>query len=150
MKISNAKADGVRRGFRRKEKSCGAIIVSDTGRILIIHQQKGQWGFPKGHVESGETEEMTALREIKEEVGLDVELDTDFREVNTYSPCPGVIKDVVYFLGRPLSTKVTLQKEEVIGYEWVTIEGARNALTFRNDRLLIDKMEEYLKAKDAG
>jgi len=150
MNIKKPKADSARHGFRRREKSCGAIIVSDTGRILLIHQQKGHWSFPKGHVESGETEEMTALREVKEEVGLDVELDTGFRMVVTFSPCPGVIKDVVYFLGRPLTTEIKLQKEEVIGYEWVTAEGARNALTFRNDRMLIDKMEEYLKANSAG
>ena len=129
------------------EKSCGAIIFNGAGRILLIHQQKGHWGFPKGHMEKGETEEMTALREIKEEVGLDVEIDTGFREVTRYSPYPGVVKDVVYFAARVkggISPRVRLQPEEVIGYEWVTPQGARNALTFKGDRELFDKALEYM------
>lgn len=130
---------------QKYEKSCGAVIFNGAGRILLIHQQKGHWGFPKGHVEKGETEEMTALREIKEEVGLDVRIDTGFREVTTYSPYPGVIKDVVYFIAH-LAGKdnIKLQREEVIGYEWATPQGARNALTFRGDRELIEKALAYI------
>ena len=44
--------------------------------------------FPKGHVEKKETEEETALREIKEETGLKVALDTAFRKMVTYLPSP--------------------------------------------------------------
>ena len=55
------------------EKSCGAVIF-DGDKVLVIQQVKGHWGFPKGHVENGETEIETALREIKEETNLDVEI----------------------------------------------------------------------------
>lgn len=130
---------------QKYEKSCGAVIFNGAGRILLIHQQKGHWGFPKGHVENGETEEMTALREIKEEVGLDVDIDTGFREVTRYSPYPGVIKDVVYFVARVSgSDRIKLQPEEVIAYEWATAQGARNALTFRGDRELVEKAIAYI------
>ncbi|MCR5264114.1 MAG: NUDIX domain-containing protein [Clostridiales bacterium] len=132
----------------RHEKSCGAVIFSRSGRILLIHQQKGHWGFPKGHTESGETEEMTALREIKEEVGLDVRIDNGFREVTRYSPCPGVMKDVVYFVAHvddAVPPRVVLQPEEVVGYEWATPQGARNALTFKGDRDLLEKALGYVK-----
>ena len=132
----------------KHEKSCGALIFNGAGRILLIHQQKGHWGFPKGHTESVETEEMTARREIKEEVGLDVEIDTGFREVTRYSPCPGVMKDVVYFVAHVKggeTPKVKIQPEEVVGYEWATPQGARNALTFRGDRELVEKALEYLR-----
>ena len=56
------------------EKSCGAIIF-DKDKILVIQQKEGHWGFPKGHVEEGETEVETAIREIKEETNLDVNED---------------------------------------------------------------------------
>ena len=72
------------------EKSCGAIVYrkyhGNTEILLIKHINSGHWSFPKGHVEEGETEEETAKREIMEETGIDVNLDTTFREIVTYSP----------------------------------------------------------------
>ena len=50
------------------EKSCGAIIFND-GKVLVVKQTSGFYGFPKGHVEIGETEKETAIRETKEETG---------------------------------------------------------------------------------
>ena len=88
----------------KKEKSCGAVVYrqGETGvEVLIIkHKNGGHWAFPKGHVEKKETEPETALREIKEETGLKVELDTGFREMVTYSPKPNVMKDVIYFAAK--------------------------------------------------
>ena len=57
------------------EKSCGAIVYTNINgkRLYLVEQMlDGHWGVPKGHVEENEKEEETALREIKEEVGLDV------------------------------------------------------------------------------
>ena len=58
----------------------------NTEILLIKHIKSGYWSFPKGHVENGETEEETAKREIKEETGIDVYIDSGFRETVTYSP----------------------------------------------------------------
>ena len=55
-----------------EEKACGCII-SQNNKILLIRQMSGMWGFPKGHVEEGETEEQTAKREVKEETGLSID-----------------------------------------------------------------------------
>ena len=72
------------------EKSCGAIVYrkyhGNTEILLIKHINSGHWSFPKGHVEGNETEEETAKREIMEETGIDVNLDTTFREIVSYSP----------------------------------------------------------------
>ena len=59
----------------KKEKSCGCIIIKDKKVLLVYEKNRNFWGFPKGHMEDGETEIETALREVKEEVGLDVEID---------------------------------------------------------------------------
>ena len=59
----------------RKEKSCGALVVrrgKNETEILLIKHNGGHWAFPKGHVEAGESEEQTALREVQEETGLTV------------------------------------------------------------------------------
>ena len=134
------------------------LIQSQNLPLALIDTNKGQLeglpanpriirdrNFRKLKKSIEDNPEMTALREIKEEVGLDVRIDTGFREVTTYSPYPGVIKDVVYFIAH-LAGKdnIKLQREEVIGYEWATPQGARNALTFRGDRELIEKALAYI------
>ena len=85
------------------EKSCGAVVVRRRqGKVytLMIRQNQGHWCFPKGHVESGETEEQTALREIWEETGLHPVILPGFRDGETYEvrKKPGTMKDVVYFI----------------------------------------------------
>ena len=69
----------------------------------------GHWGVPKGHIDENENEKETALREIKEEVGLDVVIDCGFRTIDTYSSADGIIKDVVYFVAYSKSTDTIMQ-----------------------------------------
>ncbi len=100
----------------KKEKSCGAVVIKeeqDGLKFLIIKQHDEYWHFPKGHVEKGETEEQTAIREIKEETNIDVEIDTNFRKVITYSPKEGVIKDVVFFIGKAISYDLIIDPSEL-------------------------------------
>lgn len=66
-------------------------------------------------MEEGETEEETARREIKEETGLDVLLDTGFRETVTYSPKRNTKKTVVYFVAIPTSHELVPPKGRDIG-----------------------------------
>ena len=99
------------------EKSCGAIVYrkyhGNTEILLIKHINSGHWSFPKGHVEGDETEEETAKREIMEETGIDVNLDTTFREIVSYSPRKDTQKIVVYFIGKAKNTDYTPQEEEI-------------------------------------
>ena len=86
------------------EKSCGAVVftlINNEIKYLLIRNLAGIYGFPKGHVEQGETEEQTALREVFEEVGLTVKLVSGFRSEDEH-PIPekeNTIKQIVYFLG---------------------------------------------------
>lgn len=99
------------------EKSCGAIVYrkfhGNTEILLIKHVNSGHWSFPKGHVEGNETELETARREIKEETGLEVILDSSFRETVSYSPKKDTQKVVVYFLAKARSFDFTPQIEEI-------------------------------------
>ena len=78
----------------KHEKSCGGLIYreheGETHILLLKHRCGGHWSFPKGHMEAGETEMETALREIREETGLRVFLREGFREAVEYSPKPNV------------------------------------------------------------
>lgn len=65
------------------EKSCGCIIIGDE-KVLLVKQTKGHWGFLKGHVEADETEVETAIREVKEETNVDVEVEGNKRYTMRY------------------------------------------------------------------
>ena len=131
------------------EKSCGALVYrrfhGNTELLLIKHANGGHWSFPKGHVEEGETEIETARREIKEETGVDVIIDTTFREVVTYSPKKDTQKDVIYFIARATTFDYTPQEEEVSQVKWVEINRAQSFLTYDNDKQLVNKAKAVIK-----
>ena len=100
----------------RYEKSCGAVVFTRTERgieFVIVQSLEGYYGFPKGHCEAGETEEETALREIREETGLNVCLIPGVRYVDVYPipQKPGVLKQVVYFLAAYGEQNLQYQQE---------------------------------------
>ena len=131
------------------EKSCGSVlyrIQAEELRVLIIRQKRnGNWSFPKGHVEANETEYQTAIREVFEEVGIKIKIIEGFREVISYNPKPSIKKDVVYFVANPSSQHVRMQKEEVSDYSWLRPAQALKALTFDNDREVLNKALAFLK-----
>lgn len=122
--------------FEKREKSCGIMVFKDDN-VLLVHHNKGHWGFPKGHVEKDETEFETALREVKEETNIDAKILGDFRHVVTYSPKPNTIKDVVFFIGEALSFDLKPQIEEASEVKYVSINEALN--------LINDDVKDMLK-----
>ena len=131
------------------EKSCGALVFrrfhGNTELLLIKHANGGHWSFPKGHVESGETDVETALREIKEETGIDVIIDPSFREVISYSPKKDTQKDVIYFIARAQNYDYTPQEEEIAQIKWVEINRAHTILTYDNDKQLVNKAKQVIR-----
>ena len=121
----------------RQEKSCGCIIIDD-GKVLIEaqkHKDEVFWNFPKGHQELGETDTETALRETKEEVGLDVEIiDTNPIIMKYIINNNTTEKIVLLFLAKPLSRELKLQEEEVADAKWVDFDEVNDILTFERSR----------------
>jgi 8-oxo-dGTP pyrophosphatase MutT (NUDIX family) len=105
----------------------------------------GHYSFPKGHVESGESEEQTAHREIKEETDLDVSLDTAFRQSVVYSPYVGCEKEVVYFVACAKSRETVCQQTEIRRALWLSYDDAIERVTFDNDKRILNEANEYLK-----
>lgn len=103
------------------EKSCGVIpwrLREGQREYLLLLQKNGSWSFPKGHMEAGETEEDTALRELFEESGLHAELDHSSLAVMEYDLSPRIRKQVVLFLGRA-EGQLLLQESEIAGAKWL-------------------------------
>ena len=111
------------------EKSCGAIIFND-GKVLVVKQTSGFYGFPKGHVEIGETEKETAIRETKEETGLDIKIISDKRYTQSYIVKENVHKDVVFFIAKLENNNEKIQVEEIEEILWIDINEVENILTY--------------------
>lgn len=133
------------------EKSCGAIVYrkfhGNTEILLIKHVNSGHWSFPKGHVEAGETEAQTAQREVKEETGIDIIVDTSFRETVQYYPRKDTQKVVVYFLGKAKNHDFVAQEEEIAAIRWIEIGQASSLLTYENDKTIVAKAKTDIKNK---
>lgn len=112
-------------------KSCGAIVYrrSTEGlEFLVLNEQHSdKWGFPKGHMERGESEHDTAKREILEEAGFSPEFLPDFREEIHYRISATGEKSVVYFLSE-YDGPVTVRPNEIAAYAWIKPELAREYL----------------------
>ena len=103
-------------------KSCGVIPFRFRGNekeYLILLQRNNCWSFPKGHMEPGETEEQTALRELREEAGLCARLFPDRKTVLEYDISCGMKKQVVLFMGE-VEGCVILQQTEIVRHAWVS------------------------------
>ena len=122
------------------EKSCGALVFRQdpkTGRVYILmirHKHGGHRSFPKGHVEAGETEHQTAIREVEEETAVRIRITSSFCEKVHYSPMPGVRKEVVYFLAFTDQKSVRPRDGEIADVDWVPVENAERSLTHENDK----------------
>ena len=127
-------------------RSCGVIPCRETPegiRILLILQTNNFWSLPKGHMEPFETEEETALRELKEETGLSAVLCPGFREMVSYPMSGGRSKQVVVFLGLA-SGEVSLQASEAVDFRWVTLAEAKTLLHPDFSHTL-DRVRQYLE-----
>ena len=132
------------------EKSCGGVVFCRQGgdiRYIIIRHRGGHCGFPKGHMEPGETERETALREIYEEVGLQCRLLDGFRAEDHYT-LPGkngTMKQVVYFLAEFTDQVPTPQPEEIARVYLLPLEEALRMLPFPEARRILTQADQFLR-----
>jgi bis(5'-nucleosidyl)-tetraphosphatase len=130
------------------EKSCGAVIYRGENEnlefLIISHNSDGHWGFPKGHVEEGENEEETALREIYEETGLTVALKGDFRTSIEYPIKQETMKEVVFFLAKTKDQDVNIQLEELQDYKWANFKDAREMVTYESSKEVLDEAYKFV------
>lgn len=103
-------------------KSCGVLpwrMQDGQREYLIVFEQFSQcWSLPKGHMEAGETEAETALRELFEETGLTARLDAGKTATIEYPISPIARKQVVFFPGQVSGTPRT-RAGEIDGFKWV-------------------------------
>ena len=145
---------------KREEISSGGVVFRRVGGVpqyLLILDRHDNWGFPKGHLEQGESARDAAHREILEETGLaDLIAHATLREIDWTFRAGEVLvhKRCGYFLFESTAGKTCPQGEEgITRCAWFTSEEASRRLTFQNTRILLTEaaaIVERLSLKPAG
>lgn len=113
--------------------SAATIVLNDQNEILLIKGPRRGWEMPGGQVEEGESLKDAAIRETKEESGIDIEI-TKFCGV--FQNVSGSICNTL-FLGTPIGGKLTTSTESLeVGF--FPIEKALEMVTWKNFRQRIE------------
>ena len=137
------------------EKSCGTVLFTKKdGKVyyLLIKSTnmsgRSTVGFPKGHVEPGESEIETALRETWEETSIHAKIVHGFRRETEYRIHGGRLKRVVYFAasydgGEPA------RNGDFESFEYLSLpfEEAHETLTFKNMKKILVAADRFIKSK---
>lgn len=134
------------------ERSCGAVVFHEIGGVmrflLIKNKRSAHWSFPKGHVERGESDEQAAVREVKEETGIDICIVDGFKAKSEYSIQRKIEKVVYIYAATCESTRTTIQEEEIEDYLWLDFQKAMKNLKFENDKNILYRVNEFLKKNE--
>ncbi len=144
------------------EVSVGAVVfrMKETKRLyLLLHYPSGHFDFPKGHVEEGETEEMTLRRETEEETGIrDVSVLPHRVSIRYFYIAKGterekrqrsgrgiwIFKQVHFFPARTEMRDVAISHEHT-GFLWLPYDEASRQVTFENARRVLRETEAFLE-----
>lgn len=131
------------------EKSCGAVVftrIDGEIKYVLVQQLEGFYGFPKGHMEEGETEKETALREIFEEVGLKPTIIEGFLTTDEHAipNIKDVMKQLVYFLAEFKDQEIVIQKEELLSAPLVSYEEAMKLFQYESSKRILKEAHDFL------
>ena len=129
----------------RDALAAGGVVLRGEGddiEVVIAGRDSDRtWVFPKGTPDRGETIEETAIREVREESGLDVEIVRPIGAIDYWFAVPGerVHKIVHFFLMRPQGGDVSRHDHEYDDVRWVPVADARRMLTYDTYRDMLER-----------
>ena len=148
-------ATSSRRRLRRvEETSAGGLVVerrnggAPHAALIGRTDRRGRllWSLPKGHVEAGETPEVTAVREVAEETGITGRVVAPLGTIDFWFVADGrrVHKTVHHFLLRAVGGVLSDEDVEVEKVEWVPLEDLAARLAYADERRLIEQVPQLL------
>lgn len=132
--------------------SCGGVVVNKDGMILVLRKKNGYYCLPKGRVESGETWQEAALREVKEETNIDASIVEFVDEISYVIKGPKGVRQpkvVNWFLMKPTSFEPIPQKSE--GFQkcfYISKDESQRLLAYDNERYIVRKAFRLIKRND--
>ena len=138
--------------------AAGGVVVDRTRagepRVLLVHRPRhDDWSFPKGKTDPGETIEQAALREVKEETGLDCRITQNLPSLRySYRDRGGRLRPKVvhYFLMEMVEGKLSVNIHEIDAVEWLAAREAAGRLTYQPDRQVLEVALEKEKQTGGG
>ena len=139
----------------RATSAGGVVHRSSDGRreIVILHRRSPVlWALPKGTPDAGETLEETALRETREETGLDVEIESPISSIRYFfvRGSTRFHKTVHFFLMRPLGGALELHDREFDDVRWAEVPEALALLTHATERSVVERAVKLIEGVDAA
>jgi 8-oxo-dGTP pyrophosphatase MutT (NUDIX family) len=123
------------------EFSAGGVVVRDEQCVVIVPTRRAADGskvlaLPKGHPEDGESAADAALREVREEAGVEARLVEKLGDVRYWYTRDGrrIAKVVSFFLLEYLRGEVSDHDREVEDARWLALERAAQELTYQGER----------------
>jgi 8-oxo-dGTP pyrophosphatase MutT (NUDIX family) len=143
------------RARAQRETSAGGVVyrLHEGGALfLLIRDSYQNWGFPKGHLESGERAEDAAMREVREETGIDdLALRGRIETIDWYFRFRGqLIHKVCHFYLMETSQATTNPQhaEGITACRWVAYDDARSAISYANARKVLGRAYEMIVGPD--
>ena len=141
--------------MRREEHfSAGGVVYrNESGEVSIIlcgRSTPKTWSLPKGTPDPGEAAEETALREVREETGLDVVIDSDLGEIEYWFTISEarIHKRVQFYLMSPVGGSIDDHDPEFDLVQWFAEADAVKALTYPNEARMLGKALEYVHQRN--
>jgi bis(5'-nucleosidyl)-tetraphosphatase len=140
-----------------KEISAGIVIYRDTRegvKFLLLYHGGGYWNFPKGKLEEGERSFKAALREVKEETGInykDLRFRDYFKVSDRYtftSRGRKVHKTVDFYLAESTTSRIRMSPEHD-GYGWFMYRDALKLLKYKNLQGIVKRAYDTISKKDS-
>ena len=135
--------------YPKYEKTSGAVLHTEKDgerRYLLVKTKSGHIGFPKGHVEYGETEKENALREISEETGITAQLLDGFRMEYTFTTLENTEKTGAFYLAYYDYKESQLQEAEIDEEYLLPYEEALAKLNWEQDKEILKSAERFLNS----
>lgn len=135
----------------QRETSAGGVVFrlqEGTPLFLLIRDSYSNWGFPKGHLESGERAEDAALREVREETGLqEVTLRATLDTIDWYFRFRGRLIHKVchfYLMQTPETVTEPQQAEGITACQWFAYDVAESSVSYANARHVLRRARELV------
>lgn len=137
-----------------REISAGGIVYRRNRGVIEVAliRVRNKWCLPKGHVEEGEAVQETALREVREETGLEGRVVAKLGDITYWytnktkeGEAIRIFKRVYFYLIRYLKGDVRQHDQEVDEAEWSPIDKAIVSLVYPTERKMMRKALTFLK-----
>jgi 8-oxo-dGTP pyrophosphatase MutT (NUDIX family) len=138
-----------------RAESAGGVVYRDRDGsievVLVGRVEPETWGLPKGTPNKGETREETALRETREETGLQVRIVEPIDEITYWFVArqTRICKTVYYYLMQPVGGNTAEHDPEYDRVEWFSVDRALDVMTYTNEADIVREAARRIRRREA-